>query len=408
MRNPFLVVDFDFTLVNTSFLDLYRSNPKGIEFAVNNMDKIKTEEYSPLLKDICNDFHRRGKIAIVSDAPREHVELLIAKHGFPKMPVYGSCDKPSTYALYDILRRNGIRKEEILVIGDSPKDILMAHEFNSASVGVTWSESKNPTHKDYLEKRLRRAQPNSIIDKFSSLGEEIERFAQENFGYTQFVFPEDYLFFDFEPGYDMSLEAISLGEYKPKSYTEHEKRIFDFKDAKEAYYSDITKGAVMRYFWEGSIKGSRTYYSVFRAFLNSARAKLASMNLQGTTSIIAAPNSLPNYCYKSDINNIFAAFLANPEAKALEKRLTARLKPKKESHKGASRSIIDHLNTIGFYNNPETISSDNIVIFDDVRTSGSQLNSIAYGLRRMNFAGNIYALTLGHVKDNNAIEIELQ
>ncbi|MBD3249256.1 HAD-IA family hydrolase [Candidatus Woesearchaeota archaeon] len=386
-----IIFDLDFTLVDTRHLQVYRKNPEGNRFLKQNIFNIHTEHYSDALKKIAAYKHKKNEAVVVSDANKEQCRLLLEKHGYPDMPVLGSAGKP-IIELEDICRQFNKEKEDCLVIGDSPKDILMAHHNSMASIGVTWSESEK--RKEKITNMLKKSQPNFIIDNPEMLWERIGEFEKGYFEHEERKLPKRYSFIERFDSLEQEIRTISLADYHPRNWSSGEtNEILAFKKSKDYFVDDIRLGKKDEYFYKERIMGNIVFKDIISGYIMRVAEKTSK--LKGHSLMIAAPNSLPEFCYKRDPNNNMAVNINSRVFKNdVIKRDCVRLYPKQTSRDGYKATIHTHMETMGF-RDIDYSGIDNIVIFDDVLTRKTQINSIGIGLRESGFNNNLYAITLG-------------
>ncbi len=112
---------------------------------------------------------------------------------------------------------------------------------------------------------------------------------------------------------------------------------------------------------------------------------------------IAAPNSAPDYCYHFDVNQWMASRINHYFGVSHKLgRDIARVFPKSEAHNNGSRGLSSHYSTMGMLAERKLHVPQNIIIFDDITSSGSQIKAVAKIFRNFfEFKGNIYGVVLG-------------
>jgi predicted amidophosphoribosyltransferase len=140
-------------------------------------------------------------------------------------------------------------------------------------------------------------------------------------------------------------------------------------------------------------------HQIFAWFAQKVENKIDEIGLREETIVVAVPNSSPEYCYRFDANHVFTAALARDRAilTATDDRILSRVHPKSESHLTGNRSSHEHYRTMGF-SEIDLSQEKNIILFDDVTTSGTQLTSAAKMLRYFGFRGNFYCVALAKTR----------
>ena len=105
---------------------------------------IHTHPY-PGMQDLVNRLHREGVfLAITSNKFQEGTEYLIGKFfpGIPFVAVLGNRPgyplKPDPEIVGEVLRRTGVRRDDAVLVGDSPTDMKTAANGGIASIAVSW------------------------------------------------------------------------------------------------------------------------------------------------------------------------------------------------------------------------------------------------------------------------------
>ena len=400
-----LIFDLDETLINTSKLRPHRATTEGKIYVANNPDLVETSGYSRSLRKIVGDYHSAKSVSIVTNAPEGYARALLQKHGFPKdIPLYAGADKPS---IEEIKKAAAGKRYSTLMIGDSAQDALTAHQARIASVAVTWGSTSTV-------EQLEKAEPTKIISNPENLEGIIIEFEKGIFKYKS---RKDYLKYMRIPedkrGMRLAenIEHKTLGDYyrysKGKQTNTHSKEIMVFNSLRDFTLEEVKAGATADYFNRGIvIRGSRIIDSLLK-FRTGIVDLIDSFNLKGESYLLAAPNSCPEYCYKTDSNQIFISAVAGKTGykcgneTSNKKRIISRIFPKVSAHSGEGRrDIWIHHTTMGFSPVINLNSMDNIVIFDNVMTSGAQIESAASMLRHFKFKGKIYSVTLGDTVDS--------
>jgi len=390
-----VILDLDETIVDTSKIYNYRKSPKGQDFATQNIAALTTKLYDPSFLSIVKSLHARSMVSFVSNAPVAYIIAVLAKHGFPSgIPVFGSASKPSPQSLQLVLRQAGVTPDNTLSVGDSSKDVLAAHAIGIPTVAVSWGYNSR--------QQLECAEPVEIIDKPAALEDRIVAFEKGKITYKPRERPKGYInlprseFNTPSPAVQL-LKVSDYYKYVPGQRDPYSARILTFKESKEhTQQSIITDGATDDYFYDGRILRGTTFRSVLTEFMGKVRSLLAENNLEGETLVIAAPNSMPEYCYRTDMNALLAFNVARNQEHLhyIRERVISRVHPKEAAHSGGSRFGDEQYTTLGF-KEIELPKYDNVVILDDITTSGSQGNAIAKLVRHGGMQGKLYLAVLG-------------
>lgn len=385
--------DLDDTLVDTCQLGPYRKTGEGKVYLVEHMAKVPTQLYSTALLDIIRTLHRQERVTIVTNAPTRYAEEVLKKHQFPDVPLIGNAQKPDIAAIANVCNQHSIRPEHLLVVGDAPLDIVWAQETKIASVGVSWGHAAS-------REQLEQAEPQRLIDKPESLEGIISGFDQGKLLYTP---PERFSRYEFLPRKEWTLPVHKVELHHLDTYHSwgsgvrdyFSREILRYKSAKEFTLKEINGGATDDFFNNGEIRHGNTYRSAVTSFIGRVHAKLAEIS-PGKALLLAAPNSLPAFCYKTEINRILAVNVAKKQDlwEVPRKGVFHRVHPKLEAHLGGDRSLEEHYRTVGMEKVPYD-GYDTIVLLDDVHTSGSQLSALARMAEYGGFQGKILGLTLG-------------
>jgi hypothetical protein len=394
-----LVIDLDQTLLNTSQLKPYRATREGREFITQNPYNVPSSEYHQALKDIVHHFARHNAVSVITNSLEENARALLTKHGFPTLKIFGSAGKPSSASLQQLITSTVLSPQKILMIGDSPTDIIAAHNCEVTSFAALWGSS-------FSRKHIAAAEPSFILESPDELEKKLIEFDQGKISYKQ---PQRSEKFEIHHPdvYTPEITFLELGTYHPWGSLGfvnggHSDRILRFKKAKDFTIDAINKGATDDFFYNGKVRKGGDYKSAIIHFAQEVQGMLKNtmpdeQGLEGTTLLVAAPNSKPEYCYITDINQIL---LHNAKTGLTgiqhDDRWLYRVHPKLASHEGGGRNVHGHYNTVGVRRDIPLLDVDNIVLFDDIRTSGSQLTAMASILRAQGFEGRFYALTLGH------------
>ena len=388
------IFDLDRTLVDTTEIKDYMRTGQGRDYATNNINQIQTAVYDDGIIDLIATLHRHGNVSVLTNSPAQYARNVLNKHGFPQtIPVYGSANKPNTNVLRRLLTEQNTNPNNTLFIDDSAKGILTAHELGMCSLGVCWGDdSKN---------QLKQAEATRVIRKPESLEKMIIKFGKGAIEYVPRTNPEKLIYLPNELYAEEGPEVtfFNLRNYIPVYHGTRDpfsSEILNFKDSKDFTLEELEAGKRVTFFHAGSFVVKEQYGAIVEGMIQRLTDFIHSDDFknqfEGTeTWLIAAPNSNPEFCYHFDAN-LFILEKARTKTKDLEpvklRRLVKRAYPRK------NKQNIEHYRTIGIDNFIEK-QPENIIIFDDVRTTGSQIRSIAKILSHAGYDANFFGLSLG-------------
>ena len=367
-----IYLDLDDTLFSTSHLKAFLKTNEGRRYLAENISNYETPIYKEL-EEIIKNF----EVTILTDSPEIYARAILDKHRL-YLPLIANAKKPFVNLNID---------SNSLIIGDSAKDILTGHKLRIPNIGVTWGYS--------TENKLKQAEATRIADTPKKLVEIVDEWSSGKIDYLPRQKTKSYtLIPKKEWGTPKpNIEIIALGEYHkwvPGQRHENSTKILDFKSMKDISMKNIREGEHSKFFHDGQMQKGREYFDVYNEFSKNLKTVLGCLE---ESTLLAAPNSLPYFCYKTDINKkIIAEISEKTSHKIPEFRTVYRVYPKRESHEG-TRNLEIQLATLGIKNCD--VSTDRIAIFDDVVTSGNQMEAIARLLRYAGFSGKMTAIALG-------------
>lgn len=392
-----LLIDLDDCLVETSALRVYRKTPSGRAFVTQNIDKMPTRLADRRLVELVKKYHNQKKATIVTNSPKDYATAVLKKHGFPDVPVIGAAKKPWFGSLENLVGDNG---KDFVMIGDSPKDVLPAHLLNIVSIGTTWYQELSS---DYLA-LSEPTKTAKTVDELLSILEDVE---SEKINPSPFKLPNEFKYLPEREFWKPAPEIdwASIGNYIPYSEggDEFSSDILNYKNIKEIWPQDINRATIQFFSTKQQrIMGWKRYSSALVYFAKKVAKIIEETELEGSTLLVPAPNSNPRYCYRSFPNEMLALevshILNDKKLYDPEKRIIYRTLPKPKASETNNRNRDFNLLSLGvkpdFNSNP-----DNVVILDDVRTSGSQIECVAKVLRYFGVGKNYYAIVLGQTSD---------
>lgn len=390
-----LLLDLDETLVSTAHLQPYFTTNEGKEYIANHINHIHTELKHPELLKLVRSYHKHESAIILTNSPEGYARNLLDKHEFPAdLPIYAALNKPHLPKLEQMMMETNINREKALFIGDSAIDILSAHAINVASAAVTWGTVST------IE-QLKKAEPQRTVSDYDDLEKAISDFEKGSYCYQPRLNPNNYLQVDNKiyQQKEVELKILELGKYIPYSRgnsDQFSKEIMRFKKSKNHGLDKIKANSRDLFFYNEQIREGQTFLSSISYFLKLAVPHLENRMILSDACLIPLPNSLPEFCYKTDINLLFARDLAKLTGrKVINDRIAYRIQPVQEAHLGGSRSEEKNYISSGFLNLEKINGASQVVLFDDITTSGSQLKAFANMLRFCGVKSKISALVLG-------------
>ena len=399
MGKKHIFFDFDETLVFTSKVEPYRKTGSGKKFIVENPEAIETKECLPELPKLFNILAKHNMVSILTNSPKECTRSLLKKHGFNyQVPIFANQHKPCLDCS-EIFNESSCRKEDAVLVGDSIIDLLTAKTLQIPSIAVTWGNVNN-------FEQLKKYQPSAFAKDCRELCDAIGKFNRGEILINNPIDDSAFIFCD--PPTEVSiceneLQIHYIDHYYPTGSMGFNfsisNEILRFKELKNYFAEEINGGVKNQFFYNG-LKTGCAMKNYFWNFKNKLAEIIDSMDIVGSKYVIGAPNSLPELCYKSDINQLMAnqlnKYIYGSDSYRKD-RFLFRVFPKNPAHNGGDRKNESQFATLGVKKDFSYIKNyDNILIFDDVTTTGSQLRSIAYILRELcGYSGGIRGLTLG-------------
>ncbi|MBL0626529.1 HAD hydrolase-like protein [Aeromonas jandaei] len=405
-----IIFDLDFTLVDTTDCQPYLMSSAGRDVIVNLImeGEIDTETYDDIV-DYFNELSDEDDILVivVSDSPKDYCMAILEHHGFEidEDLVFGSAGKPCTdfNTIINSLRANeyiGAREiNDYIVVGDSAKDIYFAHEIGCPSIFARWGGR-------YRSNIIsRKSKPTIEVRDIEELKSAIDEFILFGIDYQGVNIKDEYTTVD---AHEISPHQISqddIGysrEYvpAPESWTKktHEYTWMDMnltiKKAKTLTVHELKDNCGVLYLTRaGEISESTGLKSIAGHYKKEFYAWMEKKKINGRVALIPVPSSLPSECNRSSPTKVICKWWAEWASREKDEYslevlpCVERWKPTHASHKrGGVRTITPHLETMGVYAEVEPDDFDgisSIIIFDDVVTSGSQMNSVATILKTL-------------------------
>ncbi|MBW3018884.1 HAD hydrolase-like protein [Candidatus Woesearchaeota archaeon] len=377
-----LLVDLDDCLVDTSRIKVFRGNAAGRAFITQNIGRADTRDIHPCLQEIVADYAKRGDVTVITDSPADYAAAVLRKHNFPDVPIVGSAHKPFPAS---------IPQKSFILIGDAAKDILTAHNFSQPSIGVTWGYSS--------KKKLEKAQPQVLVEDPENLEQALIDIEAGRVKYAPFQLPKAQ-WLNGQTQVTVQVQIVPVANYIPpkKGRDYWSGDILNFKDMADLTESELQ--GRLSYFYNGRIKTTITYDRLMNKMVSAVEHIVKQA--YGTSLLVAAPNRLPSFCYRSDPNNLLVNALNNRLENVIvpSNRIVRRILPKPKSRDGG-RSAAWQFATLGYFSKSyaDCGRADNIILFDDVTTSSTQIDCIATLMRACGVTLPIYAVALGKTVD---------
>lgn len=395
-----LLIDLDDCLVDTSALRVYRKTPSGRAYVTQNIDRMRTRLADRRLVELVKKYHNNKKVTVVTNSPKDYAAAVLKKHGFPDVPVIGAAKKPWFGSLENLVGESG---KDFVMVGDSPKDVLPAHLLNISSIGTTWYQELTP---DFLALSEPTKTAKSV-DELLSILEDVE---SEKVSWSPFKLPKEFKYLPDKEFWKPApkINWASIGNYIPYSEggDKFSSDILDYKNIKEIWPQDINR-AIIQFFStkQQRVMGWKRYSAALVYFAREVANIIEKAELEGSTILVPAPNSNPRYCYRSFPNEMLALEVSHIlKDKSLynpEKRIIYRTLPKPKASETNNRNRNFNLLSLGV--KPEYSSNpDNVIILDDVRTSGSQVECVAKVLNYFGIGKNYYAVVLGQTVNDKS------
>ena len=396
-----LIVDLDDTLFRTRNLMPYRQTGEGRRY-LENMDNLRhlvnrsdmgIEPISQSLTEIVQRFAKNDNVTVVTNSPEDYAKNLLRIHDIVGGYVVGAAGKPQSGAYEWVIEDLGINPDEILVIGDSGNDILPAHSLGLASIAVPFGAQ--------TAEQLERAEPSAI-----SHGDNLERliikFEEGQLRHVPRSYPNRLKTLPKQQwGEPFEYPVIACFEYRPPGYGPMDTdsgKILDLKSARDLTVDEIKSGKTLDYY-AGNVYTGRSALEVIGWAVEKISDKLS--NLKEPFMLIPSPYSAPSFCYVTDINAVIADNVAArlDMASGPNGGLVQRKYLKEEAHTTLGRtSLNDQYETLGVLETAVPRQIGDIIVLDDVTTTGQQLRSIVHVLNGMDIGERYMGVAVGQTQ----------
>lgn len=392
-----IIFDLDETILSTKQCKPYLRTPAGrsviceriISGGVNVFEKFDgIIDYINLLTNE-DGLH----VYIFSDSPKNYCLTLLDffKINIHENKVYGSQHKPCVddYDLYDDY-------EEVLVIGDSAKDVYFAHMKSFSSILLARLDKKVVSfYNDWTK-------PNKICTSLDELKNAVNDFMAGRLSFIEHDFSVNHKNLNRADLEVTLIPAESIGysnEYwsNPNEWGGVEQRIniwFEvqrsIKVAKELSDDEIeAKVAIEFYNKNGSIGEGKPFKNLMWAHYLIFKDWVKEKNIHGNVYLVPVPPSAPIECNESFPINVlinqwvkygyYSKREGDIDFTLINAYIVDRFWPTPSSHVvGGRREIETHLNTMAVFKDAKVVpDKSTIIIIDDIITSGTQMNAVA-------------------------------
>lgn len=395
MNSRAIIFDLDDTIFATEEFKPYLRTEFGRETIPGLIERgeIEVRERHQGIVEYINKLINSGiAIFIFSDSPSAYCFAILDKGGVnvSRDNVYCSQHKPT-------VDDNNIftSYQDILVVGDSPKDIYFAHlrAFPSILLGRLSKKS--------CEYYNRWTKPSAICTNLDELKSAVDDYLNGQLVFQQHDFKKNYDTVDPDECELTTIPSENMGhafEYWPNSDdwddVEDRKKVWfevkrSIKVAKELTPSQIENSERVAFFNRNNTIG---YGKAFKAlmwvsfleFLKWAKKE----KLTGKIYLVPTPPSVPMECNKSFPMLILAEWWSKYAYFARKKGeinfilehfyIVERFWPTPPAHmSNGRREVRPHLETLGTYKKITKNDGTAVIILDDIVTSGTQMNAVA-------------------------------
>ncbi|EAQ5799571.1 hypothetical protein QHJ03_000033 [Salmonella enterica] len=389
-----ILFDLDNTFFDTKDCDVYLRSRAGraVVSDLIRKDLISIKLLDNQLPDYINylDSKKDVDVFIVSDSPKDYCMAILKKFNIniDSVKVLGSLHKPciedeELFSTYN----------KVLVVGDNPKDIYLAHKLHAASLYLTCFSEFN------TEFAIDNSLPSLVVNDFGEMVDAITKFLKNDLEYEIPYYKPHFLTVDSD-----NIELYELDEKDIGYSMDYYPDIDDLKTRSETYvWFDIhrsIKPAKLLSNIELDEKKTIKFYNnnntitdgkAFRNIAWFARLDflkwLKENKITGKVYLVAAPSSVPRECNKSLPMEMLVYWwikwfphLEYNKVTLKNGSYVERYWPTTPAHMSkGKREVRPHLNTLGIFKNHDGFDEDTtaVIIIDDVVTSGTQMNAIA-------------------------------
>lgn len=391
-----ILFDLDNTIFATNNCSVYLRSRAG-RGAVCDLIRRNLLQITPLdarTPTFLNNLEKQNgvDIYIISDSPKDYCLTILERFSINVDPsrVYGSMHKPCIDSEFE---ERFSEYDEVLVIGDTPKDIYLAHRLEAASVFVTCLTNYD------IDFSVNNSMPTVVARSYDEMEHIVIRFIQEGIEYQPFFFKPHFLTVDPDTAEIIDIAEEDIGfamKYIPDldDITDSEDKFTWFKihrTIKPAkYLSDSQLNAKIKVSFYNNNR-SITEGVSFKDVAWFARVQfadwLSKKNITGKVYLVAAPSSVPRECNMSLPMEVLVRwwvkwmqYVPGHTATILDGNFVERFWPTTPAHMSKGRrEVRPHFKTLGVFKEAPSFDPDTsaIIIVDDVVTSGTQMKAIA-------------------------------
>lgn len=390
-----IIFDLDNTLFKTDHCQVYLRSKAG-RSVIPQLIKDGIVKVNPINDRIINFVNKLIKnkncdVYIFSDSPKNYCLSILEYHhvNINSDNVYGSQHKPTAEDSYIL-----DSYKDVIIIGDSPKDIYFAHINSAISVLIG---NFNKSEIDYYELWTK---PTAIITKKLQLESYIELFLSDSIQFSKPEISTNYITADPKTADISNLNLDRIGysfEYwpNPNDWGDDSRKKsvwFDvqrsIKVSKYLTETEIKKyEAVSFYNQDRTIGKGRSFRKLAYSYYLKFEEWLLSKKIRGRIYLVATPSSVPFECNKSSpiqvLIDLWSTYAFHNKDKLdceiIPSTIVERFWPTKPAHMSNGRREIEpHLETLGIYSGTKKFEDpDAVIIIDDVVTSGTQMKAVA-------------------------------
>lgn len=391
-----VIFDLDDTIFDTKECKPYLRTHAGREVICDKIisGKVKvSEKYEGIVNYINSLIEDDIDVFIFSDSPKNYCLTLIDKFGIMihEDDVFGSQHKPCVenhnfFSNYD----------EMVVIGDSAKDIFFAHIHGFSSILLARISSS--AYKFYAK----WTKPTSFCADLYELEHAMIRFFNGKLPFVKHDFASNHDLVNLEKLAIIEIPNERIGysfEYwsNPKEWDDIDERKnvwFEvqrsIKVAKDlSDYQIEQKQGVSFYNKSGTISDGKPFKTIMWVYYLKFIEWANSLGLTGNVYLVPIPPSAPIECNETFTMNVLVKKWSTyarhyRKDKKIQFSLincyvVDRFWPTPSAHLlGGRREIEPHLNTMAVFKNIDKIKDASaVIIIDDIITSGTQMNAVA-------------------------------
>ncbi|MER5005367.1 HAD family hydrolase [Atlantibacter hermannii] len=421
-----ILFDLDNTLFSTHECNVYLRSHAG---RIVIPDLIRKGAFSiiPLHEQISDyinflESKRDLDVFIVSDSPKDYCMAILEKFDIKieSGKVLGSQHKPciedeEIFSTYN----------KVLVVGDNPKDIYLAHKLRAASLYLTYFSEFNTNF------AIDNSLPTQVVKDFDEMVKVITKFLKGDLEYKIPYYKQHFLTVDANEialyDIDQSDIGYSLSYYPDFKELETAKERYDWFDVKRSIKPAKlltnkeldNQETVSFYNADKTISQGKAFRRVAWFAREDFLKWLKEKNITGKVYLVAAPSSIPRECNKSLPMEMLVywwikwfPYLNYNKVTLKNGSYVERYWPTTPAHMtNGKREVRPHLNTLGIFKDNDGFDSDTtaVIIIDDVVTSGTQMNAIATLLKGTGVLPNetkIYGYALAKTKRKGNSNLE--